>query len=92
MQFTSNLPYKLAITEDYPNLNLLQVKDVYLMQAFVDYGFRGATPTLAFLAGLILAYTLAIELTHWSRTTGDGGAHLWRIECTSATVTTGYYM
>ena len=39
-RFTSNPLYKLEITENYDNLPILHKKDVYLMQAFVDGGFR----------------------------------------------------
>ena len=34
--------YKLDLCEDYPDLQPLRVNDVFLMQLFVDSGFRGA--------------------------------------------------
>ena len=39
-KFTSKASFKMNITEDYKNLPLLRSKDVYLMQAFVDHGYR----------------------------------------------------
>ena len=30
----------MNITEDYENLPLLRLKDVYLMKAFVDHGYK----------------------------------------------------
>ena len=39
-KFTSKTCYKMDITEDYEDLPLLRSKDVYLMQAFVDHGYK----------------------------------------------------
>ena len=41
-RFMSNTVYRLDICEEYPDLEPLQVNDVFLMQSFVDSGFRGA--------------------------------------------------
>ena len=38
----SNAIYKLDLRKEYPDLQPLRVNDVYLMQLFVDSGFRGA--------------------------------------------------
>ena len=34
--------YRIDICEEYPDLEPLRVNDVFLMQSFVDSGFRGA--------------------------------------------------
>ena len=39
-KITSKACYKLEITEDYEDLPLLWSKDVYLMKAFVDHGYK----------------------------------------------------
>ena len=41
-QFSSNILYKLDISEDYLDLPLLWVNDVHLIQTFVNSFFRGA--------------------------------------------------
>ena len=41
-RFMSKAIYKLDLCEDYPDLQPLRVNDVFLMQSFVDSGFRGA--------------------------------------------------
>ena len=52
--------YKLDITEDYDALPLLRNKDVYIMQAFVDKGFKNADlKALNFVRKFIQAVTLA---------------------------------
>ena len=56
----SNLLYNLDITEDYDDLPLLQNKDVYIMQAFVDNGFKNADlKALNFVQKFNRAVTLA---------------------------------
>ena len=39
-KFISKACYKMDVTEDYEDLLLLQSKDVYLMQAFVDHSYK----------------------------------------------------
>ena len=39
--FVSNPLYKLDIAKDYKDLPLLHKKNVYIMQPFVDNGFKG---------------------------------------------------
>ena len=52
--------YKLDVTEDYDDLPLLRNKDVYIMQAFVDKGFKNADlKALNFVQKFIQAVTLA---------------------------------
>ena len=59
-QYVKNILYKLDVSDDYPDLPLLQSKDVYLMQAFVDSGFRGVDlKCLNFVCKYIQATTLA---------------------------------
>ena len=59
-RFTSNVLYKLNISDDYPDLPLLRVNDVFLIQAFVDSGFRGADlKCLNFVQKYIHAISLA---------------------------------
>ena len=41
-KFMSNPLYNLDITEDYDDLPLLRNKDVYIMQAFVNKGYKNA--------------------------------------------------
>ena len=64
LRFISNLIYNLDITEDYDNLPLPQNKDVYIMQAFVDNGFKNADlKALNFVQKFIQAVTLADIVT-----------------------------
>ena len=59
-KFMSDPLYKLDITEDYDDLLLLRNKDVYIMQAFVDKGFKNADlKALNFVRKFIQAVTLA---------------------------------
>ena len=59
-RFMSNPLYNLDITEDYDDLSLLQNKDVYIMQAFVDNGFKNADlKALNFVQKFNRAVTLA---------------------------------
>ena len=52
--------YKLDICEDHPDLQPLRVNDVFLMQSFVDSGFRGADlKSLNFTRKFLKAITLA---------------------------------
>ena len=52
--------HKLDITEAYDSLPLLRNKDVYLMQAFVDQGFKNSElKALNFVRKFIQAVTLA---------------------------------
>ena len=52
--------YNLDITEDYVDLLLLRDKDIYIMQAFVDKGFKNADlKALNFVRKFIQAVTLA---------------------------------
>ena len=52
--------YKLDLREDYPDLQSLRVNDVFLMQSFVDSGFRGADlKSLNFTRKNLEAITLA---------------------------------
>ena len=52
--------YKLDLREDYPDLQPLRVNDVFLMQSFVDSGFRGADlKSLNFTRKNLEAITLA---------------------------------
>ena len=56
----SNPLYRLEITKDYADLQILPKRDVYLMQAFVDSGFKNAdTKALNFVRKFIQAVTLA---------------------------------
>ena len=41
-RFMSKVIYKLDLREEYPDLQPLRVNDIFLMQSFVDSGFRGA--------------------------------------------------
>ena len=59
-RFTSNTLYKLDISEDYPDLDLLRVDDVFLTQTFVDAGSRGVDlKSLNFVRKYIQAISLA---------------------------------
>ena len=52
--------YRLDLCEDYPDLQPLRVNDVFLMQLFVDSGFRGANlKSLNFTRKLLKAIILA---------------------------------
>ena len=52
--------FKLEITEDYEDLPVLRERNVYLMEAFVDGGFRNADlKSLNFVRKYIQAATLA---------------------------------
>ena len=52
--------FDLEITEDYEDLPVLQERDVYLMEAFVDGSFRNADlKSLNFVRNYIEAVTLA---------------------------------
>ena len=52
--------YKLDLCEDYPDLQPLRVNNVFLMQSFVDSGFRGADlKSLNFTRKKLEAITLA---------------------------------
>ena len=59
-KFMSDPIYKLDITKDYDNLLLLRNKDVYIMHAFVNKGFKNADlKALNFVRKFIQAVTLA---------------------------------
>ena len=59
-RFMSQAIYGLDICEDYPNLQPLCLNDVFLMQSFVDSGFRGADlKSLNFTRKFLEAITLA---------------------------------
>ena len=59
-RFMSKPVYKLDICEDYPDLQPLRVNDVFLMQSFVDSGFKGADlKSLNFTRKFLEAITLA---------------------------------
>ena len=59
-RFMSNPLYKLEITEDYDELPVLRKKDIYLMLAFVDSGFKNSKlKSLNFVRKSIQAATLA---------------------------------
>ena len=59
-RFMLNPLFKLEITKDHDGLPILRKKDVYLMQAFVDGGFRNAElKSLNFVRKSIQAVTLA---------------------------------
>ena len=47
-QFMSKAIYRLDLCEDYPDLQPLRMNDVFLMQSFVDSGFRGPDLNLNF--------------------------------------------
>ena len=56
----SNAVYRLDICEEYPDLEPLQVNDVFLIQYFVYLGFNGADlESLNFTRRYIQAITLA---------------------------------
>ena len=59
-KFMSDPFHKLDITKDYEALPLLRNKDVYIMQAFVDKGFKNSElKALNFVRKFIQAITLA---------------------------------
>ena len=59
-KFTSKACYKLDIIEDYDNLPLLWSKDVYLLQAFINNGYKGEDlKQLNFFRKYICAVSLA---------------------------------
>ena len=59
-KIASNVLYKLDISEDYSDLVLVQMNDVFSMQAFVDAGFRGdILKSLNFVRKYIQAVSLA---------------------------------
>ena len=59
-RFMSNPLFKLKITENYKDLPALRERDVYLMKAFVDSGFRNADlKSLNFIRKYIQVVTLA---------------------------------
>ena len=59
-KFMSNPLYNLDITKDYDDLPLLCNKDVYIMQTFVNNGFKNADlKALNFVRKFIQAITLA---------------------------------
>ena len=59
-RFMSNLFYKLEIIKNYNDLPILRKKDVYLMQAFVNGGFRKVDlKSLYFIRKFIQAVNLA---------------------------------
>ena len=59
-RFMSKAIYKLDLREEYPDLQPLRVNDVFLMQLFVDSGFRGADlESLNFTRKNLEAITLA---------------------------------
>ena len=56
----SNPLFKSKITKDYEDLPILHMKDVYLMKAFVNGGFRNVElKALNFVRKFIQAVTLA---------------------------------
>ena len=60
----SNPLYKLEVTKDYDDLPILRKKDVYLMQAYVDGGFRNTElKSLNFVKESIQAVTLVDIIT-----------------------------
>ena len=73
-KFMSNPLYNLDITKDYDDLPLLCNKDVYIIQAFVNNGFKNADlKALNFVRKFIQAVTLADiatvdghRISHWS--------------------------
>ena len=59
-RFMSTPIFDLKITKDYKDLPVLQERDVYLMKAFVDGGFRNTDlKSLNFVRKYIQAVTLA---------------------------------
>ena len=59
-RFMSKPIYRFDICEDYPDLQPLRVNDVFLMESFVDSGFRGADlKSLNFTRKFLEAITLA---------------------------------
>ena len=65
-RFVSMAIYKLDLCEDYPDLHPLRVNDVFLMQSFVDSGFRGADLkslnfTRKYLEAIILADIATVD-------------------------------
>ena len=59
-KFTSNILYRLDLSEDYLNLPLFQEIDVNLMQSFVNNGYKSADlKYLNFVQKYISAASLA---------------------------------
>lgn len=71
-KFMSNPLYNLDITEDYDDLPLLRNKDVYIMQAFVNKGFKNADLKAL---NFVRKFIQAVSLTDIATTDGHRISH-----------------